>query len=76
MDQKHQWYAPRNISLLLKIFSVVYVVVMFTLGQVFGWRTSAQELITIGAFIAAAFLPVDLSMIARNATHDNTLHKE
>ena len=53
----------KALSLGAKLFAIAFAVVVFVLNGVFRWGFSAGEIIAVAGFIAAAFLPVDISKI-------------
>lgn len=57
----------KALSLATKLFAIVFAVVAFVLDGVFAWGFTAGEIIAVAGFIAAAFLPVDVSKVAQNA---------
>ena len=46
-----------------KILAIIFVVVASLLNWVFRWEVEQGSILAVGGFIAATFLPVDISKI-------------
>ena len=56
----------KELSFRTKILAIIFVVVASVLNWVFKWEIPEGRILAVGGFIAAVFLPVDISKI-RNA---------